>query len=54
MSKKPVPKPRRDFRAWLLHQMIQQGAELPDDPPYKLVREVLAQRGLRPTEGPRA
>lgn len=47
----PVHKPRRAFKAWLIHTLAQQGARLSADPSYVEIQLVLLTRGLTPSGG---
>lgn len=49
-AKKPKPKPRRAFRAWLIHEISKRGVPLPADPTYVQLRDAL-DSVLRPPEG---
>ena len=49
----PLPKkskPRRDFKAWLVHNLINQGCHFPADPSYLEIQLALATHGFRPTQ----
>jgi hypothetical protein len=48
----PTPKkskPRRDFKAWLIHELTKQGAHFSPDPSYLDIQMALATRGFTPT-----
>lgn len=42
----PVHKPRRAFRAWLIHELTEQGAQFSAKPSYVEIQLALATRGF--------